>query len=107
MQATLACQEILSLRALFEGVGAGTDEPTLLFEDNKAVIDLSVNPCSRGHTKHIERRWHWVRQCHTRGDVLLVKVDGKLNPADIFTKMLGFDPFIYFRRLLAVTPYYE
>jgi hypothetical protein len=102
VQATLACQEILALRHLYEELGFPMDEPTVLYEDNKAAIDLSVNPCSRGHTKHIERRWHFVRQCDANKEVVLAKVSGELNPADLFTKALAFDKFNLFRRLLGV-----
>jgi len=105
VQATLACQEVLCLRRLFEQLGEPQDEPTLMYEDNKAAIDLSVNPCSRGHTKHMERRWHFVRQCNESGEIMMCKVDGTINPADTFTKALAFEPFVMYRRMLSIVPF--
>jgi hypothetical protein len=105
VQATLTCQEILNLRNLLSELGFGDESPTLLFEDNKAAIDLSVNPCSRGHTKHIHRRWHYVRQCNDDGTVMLSKVPGTANPADAFTKALAYDQFVIYRQMMGVVPY--
>ena len=105
VQATLACQEVLALRQLLERLGFKQMEPTKMWEDNKAAIDLSVNPCSRGHTKHIERRWHFVRQCNENREVILCKISGTQNPADTFTKALHFDAFVLYRTMLGVVPF--
>eukprot|EP00961_Rhodomonas_salina_P052686 706355-Rhodomonas_salina.1 len=78
------------------------DAPTVIYEDNKAAIDLSVNQCSRGRSKHIKRRWHFVRQCDAWKEIVLAKIAGDLNPADLFTKALAYDKFDLFRRLLGV-----
>ena len=107
VQATLACQEVVALRHLFAELGSPMDAPTVIYEDNKAAIDLSVNPCSRGRSKHIERRWHFVRQCDARKEIVLAKIAGELNPADLFTKALAYDKFDLFRRLLGVQPFAE
>lgn len=107
VQATLACQEVIALRNLFAELGFPMDAPTVVYEDNKAAIDLSVNPCSRGRSKHIERRWHFVRQCNARKEIVLAKIAGELNPADLFTKALAFDKFNTFRQLLGVLPFAE
>eukprot|EP00961_Rhodomonas_salina_P015867 213199-Rhodomonas_salina.3 len=56
VQATLACQEVLYLRDMFEGLGIPQDEPTVIYEDNKAAIGLSENQCNWGLSKHIARR---------------------------------------------------
>ena len=105
VQATLACQEVVALRHLFAELGSPMDAPTVIYEDNKAAIDLSVNPCSRGRSKHIERRWHLVRQCHARKEIVLAQIAGELNPADLFTKALAYDKFDLFRHLLGVQPF--
>ena len=104
VQATLTCQEILNLRNLYHEMGFGQDAPTLLFEDNQAAIDLSKNPCSRGRTKHMERRWHFVRQCNDDHSIMLSKVKGTINPADTMTKALPYDPYVMYRRMLGVLP---
>ena len=105
VQATLCCQEILNLRNLLTELGFEPDAPTLLYEDNKAAIDLSKNPCSRGRTKHMERRWHWVRQCNDDHTVMLSKIEGTKNPADTMTKALPYEAFVLYRVMLGVIPY--
>ena len=80
------------------------DEPVIVFEDNKAAIDLSINPCDRGKSKHIARRWFWIREAGERGDMVMSKIAGKLNPADAFTKAHAYDEFSMQRELLSVVP---
>jgi hypothetical protein len=46
------------------------------------------NPTYSRRTRHIELRWHFVRDQVQRGLIQLVKVKGEENPADAFTKPL-------------------
>ena len=107
VQATLARQEVLALRQLLERLRFKQTEPTKIWEDNTAAIDLSVNPCSCGHTKHIKRRWHFMRQCDANREVILCKISGTQNPADTFTKALHFEMFVFYRTMLGVVPFTE
>ncbi len=43
--------------------------------------------------KHIDVRYHFVRDVVANMQVKLVKIDGKLNPAHIFTKVLSLVSF--------------
>eukprot|EP00961_Rhodomonas_salina_P081709 1098351-Rhodomonas_salina.1 len=89
---------------MFEGLGIPQDEPTVIYEDNKAAIDLSENPCNQGRSKHIARQWHFIRQCQDNGDVLLAKVDGTRKTADVFTKSVSHELFVLFRDNLGLRP---
>ena len=46
--------------------------------------------------KYIDLRESWVRQLRDRGLTTLVKVDGLMNVADFFTKVLGKTKFQQF-----------
>ena len=46
--------------------------------------------------KYIDLREGWVRQLRDRGLTTLVKVDGQMNVADFFTKILGKTKFQQF-----------
>ena len=107
VQATLAGCEVMFVLHLLNDLGFGMDEPVVVFEDNKAAIDLSVNPCDRGKSKHIQRRWFWIREAGERGDMVMSKISGKLNPADAFTKAHAYDQFSMQRELLSVVPRIE
>ncbi|KAJ0392560.1 hypothetical protein ATCC90586_009433 [Pythium insidiosum] len=56
--------------------------------DNSAAIVMATNPTYSRRTRHIELRWHYVRDQVQRNLLELVKVRGDVNPADVFTKPL-------------------
>mmetsp|Transcript_46824 Transcript_46824/g.95765 ORF Transcript_46824/g.95765 Transcript_46824/m.95765 type:complete len:1109 (-) Transcript_46824:511-3837(-) len=85
VQVTLACQEILHLRELLSALGF-PQTATAIFEDNQAAIAICNNPCHRTRTRHIARRYHFIRQCIRDGNVYIVYVASADNAADIFTK---------------------
>lgn len=66
--------------------------------DNTSAINLSKNPIQHSRTKHIEIRHHFIRDHIQKGDIELqfVKTDKQL--ADIFTKPLAKEQFLYIRQ---------
>ncbi|KAL7997789.1 putative reverse transcriptase, RNA-dependent DNA polymerase [Plasmopara halstedii] len=56
--------------------------------DSSAALTMATNPTYSRRTRHIEFRWHYVREQVQRGSIALVKVRGEENPADAFTKPL-------------------
>uniref|UniRef100_A0ACD5XRG8 Uncharacterized protein n=1 Tax=Avena sativa TaxID=4498 RepID=A0ACD5XRG8_AVESA len=73
-----------------------------LFVDNKSAIALSKNPVHQDRSKHIDIKFHHIRQCLEEGklDVDHVRTDGQL--ADILTKALGRTRFVEMRARLGV-----
>ena len=61
-----------------------TQTPILV--DNKAAICITNNPVQHSKTKHIEIRYHFIRDCNEKKLIELVKVDSLENYADLFTK---------------------
>jgi hypothetical protein len=57
--------------------------------DNKSAIQLCKNPVFHDQSKHIEVRYHFIRECVTASkiNVEYVRTDEQL--ADILTKPLG------------------
>ncbi|KAE8952835.1 hypothetical protein PR003_g33422 [Phytophthora rubi] len=49
---------------------------------------MATNPTYSRRTRHIELRWHFVREQVERGVIELHKIKGDVNPADTFTKTL-------------------
>ena len=65
--------------------------PGVIFEDNEGAIFLSNNKQVSQRTKHIDLRYHFLREFTYKGNELagqgmLMKVDGKENYADLMTK---------------------
>ena len=64
------------------------DEPTEIRVDSKAAIDLAKNPVYHEKSKHIDMRYHSIREHIRNGEIAVVKVTSKEQAADILTKAL-------------------
>ena len=73
--------------------------------DNQGSIFISSNPVQERRSKHIDIRYHYVRECIEENNVSIFFVDGSLNPADLFTKNLGQAKFELFRKQLGLEFY--
>ncbi|CAM9528299.1 unnamed protein product, partial [Sphacelaria rigidula] len=60
----------------------------VLYEDNEGAKALVDNPLSSGQSKHIDVRWHFIRDLVRTGAVRIVHVDSAWQHADILTKPL-------------------
>ena len=103
MAACAAAQEAIWLIKLLKEFGCIFTKPVILLEDNVAAIHLSRNPGDFSKSKHIDTRYHFVREQVAAGSIILVKVDTKENIADIFTKPLS---NIIFNTLVALFMYF-
>lgn len=56
--------------------------------DNQSALALSKNPTFHDRTKHIDVKFHFVRQIVQEGAVSLAKINTSHNPADMLTKSL-------------------
>ncbi|WVZ76210.1 LOW QUALITY PROTEIN: hypothetical protein U9M48_024200 [Paspalum notatum var. saurae] len=63
---------------------------------------LSKNPVLHSITKHIDVRFHFLRDHYEKGDIDLIHVVSANQLADIFTKPLEFDAFTRLRCELGV-----
>jgi len=70
------------------GVVPSIEQPITLFCDNNGAIAQAKEPRSHQKSKHIERRFHLIREIVGRGDIALQKIASAENVADPFTKAL-------------------
>ncbi|MFB1020722.1 MAG: Ty1/Copia family ribonuclease HI, partial [Flavobacteriales bacterium] len=63
--------------------------PTSLYEDNQACIRISENPCDGERVKHIDAKYHLVRQNVMNKIVKLHYCSTENMVADAFTKALA------------------
>jgi len=85
-------REVLFLRQFLKELGY-PQEPTVIREDNQACITIAENPAHHARTKHIDVRYHFIRERIELGQIKLEFVGSKENVADIFTKGLDQDLF--------------
>lgn len=87
-----AVKEGIYLKRLFEEIGKyATNKPILIKCDNLSTQQLAKNPVYRSRTKHIDIRYHHVRDEISKGAVELAYVATKDMVADVLTKNLSKD----------------
>lgn len=97
-----ACQA-LWLSSLLQELQIVSSTAIDLLVDNKSAIDLSRNPVSHGRSKHIEIKFHFLRDQVTKGKIKIQHCSTELQLADIMTKALKVERFRELRRLIGVT----
>ena len=85
ISATYALQEGLFLRKLLKDL-LSVDLKIKLNVDNNGAICLAKNPVQHQRSKHIDIRYHFIRNFVQEGTVVLNHVESSLNYADVFTK---------------------
>ena len=89
------------IRSIFEELGMPIGTVPIA-GDNQGSIFISSNPVQERRSKHIDIRYHYVRDCIEQKKVAIFFVDGVSNPADLFTKNLGETKFTEFRKQLGL-----
>lgn len=100
MAASLTCREVIWVRAMLAGLGFKQREPTTIFEDNSACIQMSKNPVLHSRTKHIDLHYHFVRERTESAEVKLEWVPTDEMVADMMTKALTTSVFETLREKL-------
>lgn len=88
-----AAREAIWLQRLFLDLSGSTPDstPMLLYADNQSAIKLSENPRFHERTKHIDIRYHFLRQAHENGQITVKYLATADMTADILTKSLPRD----------------
>ena len=76
------------------------DQGIVLYEDNEGAKALAENPLSSERSKHIDVRYHFIRELVGTGRIRIVHVDSGWQHADILTKPLSINLFARHRRVL-------
>ena len=63
-------------------------ERVFLLIDNKSAISLSKNPVDHGNNKHIDTRYHFIRDKVNKGKIKLIYYKLEDNLVDLLTKPL-------------------
>ena len=71
--------------------------PIPIYGDNQGSIFIASNPVTEKRSKHIDIRYHYIREVLERKLAEVFFIDGDKNPADLLTKNLGSVKFLQFR----------
>ena len=84
-----ACMEGQGLHNLLIEVFLDMDTKYRLGIDNQAAFVMATNPTYSRRTRHVELRWHYVRDQVAERTVDIWKVKTEINPSDLMTKPLA------------------
>jgi hypothetical protein len=86
-------REVVFIRQLLQSLGFSMGNGTEIYSDNNGAITLACNPCEHQKSKHIQVRYHFVRQRVEEGEIVILKIHTMSSEqlADVMTKALGSD----------------
>ena len=90
------------LKELLKEIHLHHDEVIKICVDNKSAIALAKNPVHHERSKHIDTRFHFIRDHVKKKEIELTYVKSSDQVADIFTKPLKVDLFNKFKMLLGM-----
>lgn len=76
--------------------------PVVIYVDNKSAIDLA-NPVFHWRSKHIEIRYHFIRECVEQREIVIKHVITEKQWVDVLTKAMLTTKFERMRALLGLT----
>lgn len=97
-----ASRECMWLRSFLAGIDHTPHAPTPLMIDNNAAMKLAEDQQFHSEAKHIEIKYHVLRDYVADGHIVLQHVRSAENTADILTKALAPITFIRLRGLLGL-----
>ncbi|KAH9667758.1 Integrase catalytic domain-containing protein [Citrus sinensis] len=102
MAATQVCKESVWIQRLLEELGH-KQEKIFVFCDSQSALHIARNPAFHSRTKYIGVKYHFVREVVEDGSVDLQKIHTKENLADVLTKPINADKFIWSRSSCGLT----
>lgn len=82
----------------------GISEPIVLYNDCQSAQKLILNPIFHRRSKHIDIRYHFIREAVANNFVKIDYLETAEMPADILTKSLASVKHKYFSEKLGILP---
>nr|GEZ80841.1 retrovirus-related Pol polyprotein from transposon TNT 1-94 [Tanacetum cinerariifolium] len=95
------CAQVIWMRKQLTDCGFQFNK-ILIYCDLKSAIAISCNPVQHSRTKHINVRYHFIKEHVEKGTIKLYFVKTDYQLADLFTKALPIDRFNYLVRRLGM-----
>ena len=86
--AATAVKELIWLQSIISELKYTLRLPSILYSDNQSCIALSENPKHHDRSKHIDLRYHFLREKVQSQLLQLMFISTATMPADILTKSL-------------------
>ncbi|MCO5556827.1 hypothetical protein L7F22_010380 [Adiantum nelumboides] len=96
-----ACKEAIWLTRLVGDLGIVGEVP-VLHCDSQSAIQLARNPVFHAKMKHVDVKYHFIKDVLDDKRLHLVKVHTDDNPTDLLTKTLSPERFAHCRELMGI-----
>ena len=93
---SVAVREVVWLHKLMTYLFDHEMDPTIIHCNNQSCVKLSENPVFHDRSKHIEIKYHYIRDMVQRKEVHVQYLPTHEQIVDIFTKPLAKTEFKYF-----------
>ena len=103
ISAAATANQAIWLRKLLTDLGQNQADATVIWVDNKSAIAIAKNPVQHGRTKHINVKFHAIREAEKNGEVNLVHCCSENQIANLLTKALSKAKFEKLRLRLRVS----
>ena len=74
----------------------------IVFSDSQSAIHLTKNDAYHIKTKHINIKYHYIKDTIAKRDITMEKVHTADNPADVITKPLPITKFEHWLNLVGI-----
>ena len=101
--AAAAANQAIWLRKILKDLGVQQQEASEINCDSKSNIAIAENPVQHGKTKHIQVKFHAIREAIKNHEIKLIHCSSEYQVADILTKALPIARFERLRGLLGVS----
>nr|GEW44157.1 ribonuclease H-like domain, reverse transcriptase, RNA-dependent DNA polymerase [Tanacetum cinerariifolium] len=100
--ATAVATQALWLKRLLSKLTNTEEDEVTIKVDNKSAIALMKNLVFHGRRKHIDTKYHFIRECIEREDIQVEFVSREYQKADILTKALSKIKSLTMRQLIGL-----
>ena len=101
--ATAAACQAVWMRRMLRSLCYEQVKGTTIYCDNSLSIEFSKNSVFHKRTKHIDAKYHYIRELVNNGEIVLQHCRTEELFVDILTKPLGQKSFEFLRKFLGMT----
>jgi len=87
--AVYTAKAIKLFHSVLSDLGLTPSKPTIIYEDNKAAIDMINESKPMARSRHIDVQHFAIQEWQDRGEIEMWHIPGVINPADDETKALS------------------
>jgi len=99
---TEGCKEVLWMKKFLQELGQN-QESYVLYCDSQSAIHLSKNSTYHSRSKHIDVRYHWIRDVLENKLLQIEKIHTNDNEADMMTKALPKEKIEFYKQAAGLT----